>query len=122
MKPIQIAVAGVVSSGLLAGIADGLLGDAVGVTKLVADFGPTLVGLGFIFAWLHYDERRYAYRRSALLNIGIAALAILFVPVYLVRSRAAGHRLFPVLGFFGVVALWVIIGLITTEVVQYVAT
>jgi hypothetical protein len=122
MKPLHIALVGVLVTGVLAGLADALLANAVGTPKLVADFGPLVVGLAFIFAWLHYDEHQYTYRRSALLNMGIVALAILFVPVYLIRSRPAGRRLLSVVAFFGVVALWVVIGLLTTAVTEYVAT
>ena len=121
MTPSRIAVLGLLLSGVLAGLADALLVNTVSTVKLLADFGPMLVGLAFIFAWLHYDERRFGYRRSALLNIGIVALAILFVPVYLVTSRPAGRRLLSVLAFFGVVALWFIIGVITKAVTEHVA-
>jgi len=122
VKPPHIAAVGVVVSGVLAGIADGLFADALSVaptTRLIADFGPTLVGVGFIFAWLHYDEKEHAYRRSPLLNIGILLLAIIFVPVYLVRSRPAGRRFLAVLGFVAALILWITIGQLTMVSTQH---
>ena len=93
----------------------------MGNLRLVYDFGPTLIGLAFIFAWLHYDEMQYAYRRSPLLNIGIVLLALIFVPVYLARSRPKGRRLVAVLLFFAVVGLWLVIGQLTMAATTYVA-
>jgi hypothetical protein len=121
VKPLHIALGGVLLTSVLAGLADALLANAVGFLKLVADFGPMVLGLAFLFAWMHFDERRHTYRRSPLLNIGIVALAILFVPVYLIRSRPPGRRLLSVLAFFGVVALWLLIAAITAAVTEYLA-
>ena len=122
MKPLHIAAVGVVVSGVLAGLADGLFADAQSVgptTRLLADFGPTVVGVGFIFAWLHYDEKEHAYRRSPLLNIGIVLLALIFVPVYLVRSRPPGRRFRAVLGFVAVLVVWITIGRITVAASEH---
>jgi len=110
-----------VISGVLAGIADGLLAETTGALRLVADFGPTLIGLGFIFAWLHHDEMQHAYRRSPLLNIGIVLVALVFVPVYLVRSRPAGRRFLAVMLFFAVVGLWLVIGQLTAQAARHLA-
>ena len=122
MKPLHIAAVGVVVSGVLAGLADGLFADAQSVgptTRLFADFGPTVVGVGFIFAWLHYDEKEHAYRRSPLLNIGIVLVALVFVPVYLVRSRPSGRRFRAVLGFVAVLVVWITIGRVTVAASEY---
>jgi chromate transport protein ChrA len=118
MKPLHIALGGVLVTGILAGVSDALFANDGGMVGLIAYFGPTIIGLAFVFAWLHYDERDHAYRRSALLNIGIVVLAILFVPVYLIRSRPAGRRLWSVLAFFGVVGLWFLVGATTTAVTE----
>lgn len=107
---------------MLAGIADGLSSGTHGTIRLLYDFGPTLVGLAFIFAWLHCDEKQHAFRRSPLLNIGIALLALVFVPVYLARSRPKGRRVVAVLLFFAVVGLWLLIGHLTMAGVGLVAS
>ena len=54
------------------------------------------------FVWYVRDSDARRYRRSLLRNIGFNALSIVFVPWYLVRSRAAGQKwraLFRLAGF-----------------------
>jgi hypothetical protein len=50
------------------------------------------LGLFLIFLWLSGDHRENGYRRSAMMNIGIAALGIVFIPMYLYRARASGRK------------------------------
>ncbi len=50
------------------------------------------LGLYWIFLWLSGDQQQNGYRRSVMMNIGIAALGIVFLPVYLYRSRAPGQK------------------------------
>ncbi|HEY2345214.1 MAG TPA: hypothetical protein VGH80_04940 [Xanthomonadaceae bacterium] len=57
---------------------------------VVASFFLTLF---LVFVWLRGDEQDYRYRRSAAMNIGIVALGLVFLPVYLIRSRPKGKRL-----------------------------
>jgi hypothetical protein len=69
------------------------------------EVGIATIDLALIFVWLRYDERETAYRRSALFNIGIAGLAIFFIPVYFFRARPSGSRARPMLGSFGILLL-----------------
>ena len=52
-----------------------------------------------MFWWVHLDAIERKYAKSKWLNIGILGLSIVFVPVYLCRSRSKGDKL-KVLGGF----------------------
>lgn len=52
-----------------------------------------------VFAWVRLDAKARGYRRSKWLDIGVLGLSLVFVPVYLIRSRPAGHRLRALAGF-----------------------
>ena len=52
-----------------------------------------------VFGWVHIDARERQFRKSKWLNIGVLGLSLVFVPVYLLRSRPAGHRLGAFAGF-----------------------
>ena len=106
MTPKTAALAGILVTALVSGAGDVLLSGATGMAKLVSDFGPTILGLAFVFMWLHYDGLQVGYRRSALFNIGVVALGIVFIPVYLYRSRASGQRAKAFLLFLGACLLW----------------
>jgi hypothetical protein len=107
MTPKAVAIVGILVSGLLGGVTDVLFQHSTGGTKLFADFWPMLVGLAFIFMWLHYDGVEIGYRRSPLFNIGIVFLGLIFIPVYLYRSRLPGQRLRMLAGFAIVLFLWI---------------
>ena len=59
--------------------------------------------LAVCFTWLHFDSRQLDIRRPWWLNVGIVLLLVVFVPYYLYKTRAAGHRGGAILGFFGLV-------------------
>jgi peptidoglycan/LPS O-acetylase OafA/YrhL len=81
---------------LLAAAAGGALGAIFDESKSAAhaasDLATSILAIGFMFMWVHYDSLERRYRRSALLNIGIVALALVFLPAYLVKSRPPGER------------------------------
>ena len=52
-----------------------------------------------IFAWVHLDASERHYPKSKWLNLGILAFSIIFVPVYLFRSRPKGQKLRALAGF-----------------------
>ena len=52
-----------------------------------------------IFAWVHIDANERQYPKSKWLNAGILAFSIIFVPVYLFRSRPKGQKLRALAGF-----------------------
>lgn len=75
------------------------------------------LGLFWVFMWLHADQREFGYRRSPWMNVGIVLLSVVFVPVYLARTRPAGRKLASVgwfllvlLGWFGLSILGSLIG------------
>jgi len=55
------------------------------------------------FRWLQLDSVEHGVRRSALFNIGIVAVAIVFVPMYFFRTRPQGRRAQAVLGSIGLI-------------------
>ena len=52
-----------------------------------------------VFAWVHLDAAQHSYSKSKWLNVGILGLSIVFVPVYLYRSRPKGAKLKALAGF-----------------------
>ena len=86
--------------------------------RLLLILVPTVLGLAVLFWWLHEDSPRHNFRRSPLLNIGIVAIAIVFVPIYFVRSRQPGARLRAVAGFMGVLGLYFLAALATTALID----
>jgi hypothetical protein len=51
------------------------------------DLGGSFLSLLAIYWWYHLDKDQTGYRAGRLLNVGVAALAIVALPVYFVRSR-----------------------------------
>jgi len=51
------------------------------------DVGGTLVSLVPLFWWYHVDKAEMNYRAGPLMNVGLAAAAIIALPIYLIRSR-----------------------------------
>jgi len=92
MSPKGRALAGL----LLAAAAGGALGVIFDESKSAAhaasDLVTSILAIGFMFMWVHYDSLERRYRRSALLNIGIVGFALVFLPAYLVKSRPPGER------------------------------
>ncbi len=87
--------------GLLAtSFADG----AAGATYHPGDlFPPTsryflLVYMVLIFAWYHVDSSRRDFRRSAVLNVLVIAVAVIGLPYYFFRSRGFRRGAVAVLG------------------------
>ena len=51
------------------------------------DLGGSFLSLLPIYWWYHLDKDETGYRAGPVLNVGVAALAIVALPVYFVRSR-----------------------------------
>jgi len=51
------------------------------------DLGGSFLSLLPIYWWYHLDKDETGYRAGRLLNVGVAALAIVALPVYFIRSR-----------------------------------
>ena len=83
-KTVALVVLGVVS------VASPAVEKAL--TGQVDPFGPfgladALLSLAPIFWWYHVDKQERNYRAGPLMNVGMVALVIVAMPVYLVRSR-----------------------------------
>jgi len=51
------------------------------------DLGGSFLSLLPIYWWYHLDKDQTGYQAGPLLNVGVAALAMVALPVYFVRSR-----------------------------------
>ncbi|MCC5070462.1 hypothetical protein [Xanthomonas campestris] len=86
---------------LLAGfaLADGATSALPGWTGPGSDLVRFALLLALIFVWLAADSRRQGFRRPMWLNIGMVLAWLIFIPIYLYRSRPAGRRLRATGGF-----------------------
>jgi len=51
------------------------------------DIGGAVLSLLPIYWWYHLDKAEQNYRAGRLMNVGLAAAAIVVLPIYLLRSR-----------------------------------
>ena len=51
------------------------------------DIAGTLLSLIPLYWWYHLDKAEHHYRAGALMNVGIGLVAIVALPIYLLRSR-----------------------------------
>ena len=85
------------------------------------DLAGTLIAMGLIFGWYYYDAKRLAFRRPQWLNVLVVVIALVGIPVYLIKSRPRGKRLRAVgLSALTLVCytLLVFVGLIATDAVR----
>jgi hypothetical protein len=75
---------------------------ALEACEILASF----VGLFFLFWWIQVDRRERRITRSRAFNFGVAWLAIVVVPTYLLRTRGAGRGLLALVGFFALMLAW----------------
>ena len=87
------------------GVRDALAGEAVNSIMLMIDLGLLVAFIALIFVWMHVDSTEKGFRRSPLLNAGVLALPLVFLPVYLARSRPQGSRLKAVFASFAFLVL-----------------
>ncbi len=114
------AVSAIVGLSLVLGIVQGELAGRLADPFLLSLLGNVaLLALGFV--WLHADGIEHSVRRSAGMNVGIALFALVFVPLYFMRTRAEGQRLAPVLGFLGLVVASVAASMLGVALVDLVA-
>jgi hypothetical protein len=103
------------------GVLGGLLADRSIQLQVYAFIGSTVAILAVLFWWLHHDAVSRGIRRSRLMNVGIAVAGIIFVPVYLYRSRAPGARIVPILAFCGIVLGYGVLSTLVSTLVSYAA-
>ena len=51
------------------------------------DIGGALVSLLPLYWWYHLDKAEHRYRAGPLMNVGLAAVAIVALPIYFIQSR-----------------------------------
>lgn len=51
-----------------------------------------LILVGLIYWWYHNDKAKYKYSANAWLNVGVVALSVIFIPIYLYLSRIGKQR------------------------------
>lgn len=106
MTRTQTAVLGVAVIGAIDAVLSVAAAEVSPTMQMILLFAPTVVLLGLLFWRLHYDSISHNFRRSPMFNVGIVVLGIVFVPVYLFRSRPPGARLRAIAAFFGVLLLY----------------
>ena len=52
-----------------------------------------------IFGWAHIDAKERQYPKLKWLNVGVLAFSLIFVPIYLFRSRPKGQKLKALAGY-----------------------
>jgi hypothetical protein len=101
----QSAIAAALGISLIFGIVYGAISSYLRTSQqqFMFQMAGNIVLLGVGFYWLHYDSLEHNFRRSALLNTGIVAFALIFVPYYFFRTRSEGKRVRPILSFLGLI-------------------
>jgi len=81
-----IALAVLAAIILMAPIVEGL---ATGKVESMSpyDIAGTVLSLVPLYWWYHMDKAEHHYRAGALMNVGIGLVAIIALPIYLIRSR-----------------------------------
>jgi len=81
-----IALAVLAAIILMAPIVEGL---ATGKVESMSpyDIAGTVLSLVPLYWWYHMDKAEHHSRAGALMNVGIGLVAIIALPIYLVRSR-----------------------------------
>ena len=51
------------------------------------DIGGALVSLLPLYWWYHLDKAEHRYRAGPFMNVGLAAAAMVALPIYFIRSR-----------------------------------
>lgn len=88
----QLLIAAIMGLTFLFGGVDVLLADAPRQWNEIFLWTSIVVVSALIFAWVHVDARERQYRKAKWLNVGVLALSIVFVPVYLALTRRAGAK------------------------------
>ncbi len=97
MKKILITAVFVLT--FIFGASDVWLEDAPRQLNQIVLWGSIIIVSALIFAWVHFDAQERHYQKSKWLNMGVLAFSIVFVPVYLFRSRPRGQKLAALAGF-----------------------
>jgi hypothetical protein len=71
-----------------------------------------LLSIPPIFWWYHVDKAHRQYRAGPLMNVGVVALAVVALPVYLIRSRGWKRGAISILEGVLVVAAITLLGML----------
>jgi hypothetical protein len=71
-----------------------------------------LLSIPPIFWWYHVDKAARQYRAGPLMNVGVAALAIVALPIYFIRSRGWKRGSVSILEGIVVVAAITLLGML----------
>jgi hypothetical protein len=95
---------------ILIGVLDGALSiytsSPIKLMQLFSKFAPLLLLNLLLFWWLHNDNKQYSFKRSPLFNVGIVAMALVFVPIYIFKTRVKGKRLKAITSIIGLLILF----------------
>ena len=95
----NVLVAAILVLTFVFGACDVLLEDAPPRWKQIFSWASIAVVAALVFTWVHIDARERQFKKSKWLNVGVLGLSIVFVPVYLLRSRPTGKKGRALLGF-----------------------
>ena len=116
-NPVHRPLFLLLASMLLAGMVDGYWASHRLPVLHVWELLDAFVFSFTAFVWYCRDSDAQGYRRSLMRNIGFIFVAVLFVPYYLVRSRAPGQKwraLLRLAGFLLLMLLATGIGMLLT--------
>ena len=85
-KPKLVALTVLAAIVLVAPIVETLM---TGHTQSLSsyDIAGSFISLVPIYWWYHLDKEEHGYRAGRLLNVGVAGIAVIALPVYFIRSR-----------------------------------
>jgi Mn2+/Fe2+ NRAMP family transporter len=92
MKPIHLLIA-IVIAVATTGAIEGYMEAHRLPEPFWYTIGSTFLICLLIFVWYHFDSEARAYRRSRWMNMSVVAVAVVAIPVYLVKSREQGFKL-----------------------------
>jgi TRAP-type uncharacterized transport system fused permease subunit len=78
----------------------------------LTDWVLVALGLFWLFLWLHADRQEFGHRRSPWMNVGIVMLSLVFIPIYLAKTRPPGRKLAAVGWFFLLLLGWFALNLL----------
>jgi hypothetical protein len=120
MKPKSIIIAASSLVSFLSGASEVWFTGAHSPVPEFALFLPIIISLGLILTWVHIDSKEHNYVRPAIINMGIVALALVFIPIYLFKSRPTGARAKALGGFVIILIGYFAVATIGATFAQYV--
>ena len=95
----KVLISAIFTFTFLFGASDVWLEDAPRQLNQIVLWASIIIVSALIFGWVHLDAKECQYQKSKWLNVGVLALSIVFVPIYLYRSRPKGKKLRALAGY-----------------------